>query len=65
MLELGVEQIKQFATQIDVIRALAGAKKIDCRGVSDDDLAAAVADVLVPAESEEERTGEARQLGSR
>ena len=33
--ELGVEQIMQFADQIDVIRALAGAKNIDVAGLSD------------------------------
>ena len=54
-LELGVEQVKQFVTQIDVIRALAAAKDIDVAGVSDADLSAAVADVLSPAESDEQR----------
>ena len=53
--ELGVEQVKQFGTQIDFIKALAGAKNINLAGVTDDDIAAAVADVLEPADSEEER----------
>ncbi|MDR3662639.1 MAG: DrmB family protein, partial [Mycobacterium sp.] len=53
--ELGVEQVKQFAGQLDVIRALAGARNMDMTGVSDDALLAAIADVLVPPESEEQR----------
>ena len=53
--ELGVEQVKQFGNQIDVIKALAGGKNIDLDGLTDDDIAAAVADVLAPAVSEEER----------
>ncbi len=53
--ELGVEQVRQFGNQIDVIKALAGAKNIDLDGVTNSDIAAAVATVLTPAESEEER----------
>jgi hypothetical protein len=52
--ELGVEQVKRFGNQIDVIKALAGANKIDLDGVTDSHIAAAVADVLAPADSEEE-----------
>jgi hypothetical protein len=54
-IELGVEQVEQFGDQIAVIRALATAKNIDLEGLTDDDIAAAVADVLAPADSEEER----------
>ncbi|MFF3182059.1 DrmB family protein [Rhodococcus pyridinivorans] len=53
--ELGIDQVKQFAGQLDFIRALAKARNIDLTGVSDDDLAAAVAEVLTPPDSEEER----------
>ncbi|MFT9533147.1 DrmB family protein [Mycobacteroides abscessus subsp. abscessus] len=53
--ELGVEQVKQFASQIEVIRALAGAKNIDLSGLDDADIATAIADVLAPADSEEVR----------
>lgn len=53
--ELGVDQVRQFSNQIDVIRALAGAKNIDVGVVTDDDFTAAVVDVLAPADSEEER----------
>lgn len=52
---LGVEQVKQFSNQIEVIRALAGAKDIELTGMTDSDIVAAVADVLAPAESEQER----------
>ena len=54
-IELGVEQIKQFASQIDVIKAIAGAKNIELDGLTDTDIAAAVADALAPADSDEER----------
>lgn len=50
------EQIQQFSSQIEVIKALAGANKIDLSGVSDEDLTTAVAGALSPPESEEERT---------
>lgn len=53
--ELGVEQVKQFASQIEVIKALAGAKNIDLSGLDDADIATAIADVLAPADSEEVR----------
>jgi hypothetical protein len=45
-LELGGEQIRQFAGQIEVIRAFAVAKNVDMADVSDGDLEKAVADVL-------------------
>jgi len=54
-LELGVEMVKQFAGQLDVIRSMAELKNIDLSGVSDDSLAVAIADVLSPPESEEQR----------
>jgi hypothetical protein len=53
--ELGIEQITQFAGQLDVIRALAAARGVDVSAVSDDGLAAAIADALSPPESEEQR----------
>jgi hypothetical protein len=53
--ELGIEQIQQFGDQLAVIRALAGARNIDTSAVTDGDLAAAVADVLAPVDSDEER----------
>jgi hypothetical protein len=53
--ELGVEKVKKYATDPDIIRDLAEAKHIDIAGVSDDDLSAAVADVVAPPESEEQR----------
>jgi hypothetical protein len=53
--ELGVDQVQQFGAQPDVVRALAMAKNIDMAGVTDGDISSAVADVLAPADSEEER----------
>ncbi|HEU5271377.1 MAG TPA: DUF1998 domain-containing protein [Jatrophihabitans sp.] len=53
--ELGVEQVKQFGDQVAVIRALAAANNIDLTGVTDDDIAAAVADALAPTDTEEQR----------
>ncbi|BCB86610.1 hypothetical protein Psuf_039230 [Phytohabitans suffuscus] len=53
--ELGIDQIKQFGDQIPVIRALASARNIDVSGLADADIAAAVAEVLAPPESEEAR----------
>jgi len=53
--ELGVEQVQQFAGQVNVIRALASAKNVDMTGVSDGDIVAAVADVVAPVDTEEER----------
>lgn len=52
---LGVDQVQQFGAQPDVIRALAVAKNIDMAGVSDGDISSSVAEVLAPADSEEER----------
>lgn len=54
-IELGVDQVRQFAEQIVVVRALAVARKIDLAGVTDDDLAVAIANVLAPADPEEVR----------
>lgn len=54
-LELGVDTVKQFVGQLDVIRALAGMKDIDLTGVSDEGLSTAIADALTPPESDEER----------
>ena len=53
--ELGIDQITQFGSQIPVIRALAAARNIDVAGLSDADIAAAVAEVLAPPESDEAR----------
>jgi hypothetical protein len=53
--EVGIEQITQFAGQLDVIRALAAARGVDVTTVSDDSLAAAIVDALSPPESEEQR----------
>lgn len=53
--EIGVDQVKQFGAQVDVIRALAVAKNIDMTGVADSEISSAVADVLAPADSDEER----------
>ena len=50
------KQIQQFGSQLEVIKALAGANKIDLSRVSDEDLTTAVAEALSPPESEEERT---------
>ncbi|MBB5164129.1 DUF1998 domain-containing protein [Mycobacterium sp. AZCC_0083] len=54
-LELGVDTVKQFAEQVDVIRTMAGLKNIDLAGVSNAGLFTAIADALSPPESEEER----------
>jgi len=54
--ELGLDQLTQFGTQIEVISALAGAHKIDVTGLSEAELAAAVAEALTPPETEEERS---------
>lgn len=53
--ELGVEKVKQFGSQLEVIKALAEAKGIPLEGVTDADLATAVVDVLAPEDSDEER----------
>lgn len=54
-LEVGVDTVKQFAGQLDVIRTTAGLKNIDLTAVSDESLSSAIADALSPPESEEER----------
>lgn len=51
--ELGIENIKQFADQIQVIRALARARNIDVVALTDANIAAMVAEVLAPPELEE------------
>ncbi|OCB20811.1 hypothetical protein A5674_04130 [Mycobacterium malmoense] len=53
--ELGIDEIRQFAGQLDVIRAMARLKNIDVDGVSDDSLTAAIGDVLSPPETDEQR----------
>jgi len=53
--ELGVDQVMQFADQVAVIRALATAKNVDVSEVTDEELETAVADVLAPADTEEVR----------
>lgn len=52
---LGIDQVRQFGSQLEVIKALAVANKIELAGLTDTDIAAAIAEVLVPADSEEER----------
>jgi len=52
---LGVEKVTKFAAQLDVIRELADTARIDLTGVSDDELAQAVAEVTAPPVSEEQR----------
>lgn len=52
--DLGVDQVRPFGTQIDVIRALAKVKDIDLSGVTDVEVATAIAIVLAPADSAEE-----------
>lgn len=52
---LGVDQVMQFAEQIDVIKALAVAKSLSLDGLTDADIAAAIANVLAPADSEQDR----------
>lgn len=53
--ELGAEQVEQFGNQIEVIKALAAAKRINLDGLTDADVSAAIADVLAPVDSDEER----------
>lgn len=53
--EVGVAQVQKFADQVSVIRALAEAKNLDVLGVTDEELEAAIAGALAPADSEEER----------
>jgi hypothetical protein len=52
--EVGAEKIVKYAVNIEMIRDLAEGK-IDLAGVTDDELSAAVAEVIAPADSEEER----------
>jgi hypothetical protein len=54
-LELGVDQVKQFGDQLPVIRALATARNIDMSAITDEELAASIAEILAPADSEQER----------
>ncbi len=53
--ELGPVQLRQFSDQVVVLRALATAAKIDVSAVSDDELQAAVSDVLAPPDSDTTR----------
>ena len=53
--KLGVEQINKYRDQLDVIRALAEVGGIDTKTITDDELAAVVADVLAPEDSDEDR----------
>lgn len=53
--ELGFEQVTRFGDQIEVIKALADAKGIPVEGLTDADIATAIADVLSPEDSDEER----------
>jgi hypothetical protein len=53
--QIGVEQIAQFSDQVAVIRALAEARNVDTSTVNDEQLSAAIAEVLAPDDSEEER----------
>jgi len=52
--QLGVEKISKYASNVEFIRDLADGR-VDLTGVTDDDLVAAIADVVAPADSEEER----------
>jgi hypothetical protein len=54
-IELGVEQVRTFADQLAVIRALANARGFDISAVNDDELEAALADVLAPPDQEDVR----------
>lgn len=51
---LGVDKLAKYAGNIDFIRDLAEGK-VDLAGLTDSDIAAAVADALAPPESEEDR----------
>lgn len=53
-IELG-EPIRKYAGQLDVIRDLAEVGQIDLSGLTDDELAAVVAEALQPADDEEKR----------
>jgi hypothetical protein len=52
---LGLEQLQQFGDQVPVIRALADARNVETAGLSDDEVAVAIAEALTPPDSEEER----------
>ncbi len=52
--EVGAERIFKYASNVEFIRDLADGK-VDLAGVTDDELAAAIAEVVAPAPSEEER----------
>lgn len=54
-LALGIEQLTEFGSQINVIKALAGVAGVELGDVSDPDLALAVADAIAPSDSEETR----------
>lgn len=53
--ELGLEQVKQFGDQVEVIRALATAKNIDMSSITNDNLITAISDVFAPADTEDVR----------
>lgn len=52
---IGIDQIAEFSTQLNVIRALATATGLDISATSDDDLATAIAKILTPADPDEAR----------
>ncbi len=52
--ELGSEKISKYASNVEFIRDLADGK-VDLAGVTDDELAAAIAEVVAPPDSEEAR----------
>lgn len=53
--KVDVDLVRQYAEHLDMIRALAATGKVDLEAVDDDDLAAALAHVLAPGDSDEER----------
>ncbi len=54
LIELGIDKVTKYASNPDFIRDLAE-DKIDLSSVDDDELAAAVAQALAPADTDEER----------
>jgi hypothetical protein len=54
-LKLGIEKLTRYATQLDMLRDLAEMGDVSLDGISDEELAAAVAEATAPAESEESR----------
>jgi hypothetical protein len=54
-LKLGVEKLTEFASQINVVKALAGVAGVKLDDVTDEDLQSALEDALAPTESEETR----------